>query len=361
MSFHFQIGNTISDNKGSIKILEQFRDGKNQKCYKYQCMKCGYIGTNTETKIKNRKVRCSVCCKNPKIIVAGINNIGTTHPWIKDYLINNSDADKYLSGSNKNILTKCPICKNIQYKRINRLIKNGFSCSVCSNNISYPNKLMYEILTTLQIKFEREKVFIWSDNKQYDFYIPSLKCIIEMNGGQHYADGFNKKEVYTKSNDIYKRQLAIHSGVIEHYIVIDCRKSDCEYIYSNLCKEPLLVNQGVLNINIDECDKRIRQFNSLYQEIVDLWESGMSTSEIGNKLKYSYVTISKYLKQAAKMGMTNYNARHDQNNRTKKKILDLETGIEYESILDCSKKIGKSRTYIKYHEERFVKIGKDKK
>lgn len=78
--YFYNIGDIISDEKGSIKILEQFRDNKNQKCYKYKCLKCEYIGTNLENKIAYRKIRCSVCCINPKIIIVGKNNLTAKHP-----------------------------------------------------------------------------------------------------------------------------------------------------------------------------------------------------------------------------------------------------------------------------------------
>lgn len=354
MSFHFKIGEIISDSKGSIKILKQFRDDKNQKCYEYQCMECGYIGTNTENKIQYRNVRCSVCCNNPKIVAVGFNDIGTTHPWIKEYLINPHDAEKYVAGSQKFIKTKCPICGYERQYRIYDLIHNKkYFCPICSDNISYPNKLMYEILQSLNIDFEREKTFSWSDNKRYDFYIPSLNCIIEMNGGQHYQDAFNRSVYEEQSNDVYKKNLALHSGDIKHYLVIDCRISDYKYIYKNLCKENLLKEIGILNIDIEKCDKNVRQFTSVYQQVSELWNMGLSTTEISVKLNISKVTIGKYLKKATQFGLTNYKGRNDQNKRTKKIVIDLETGKEYESILACSKDINKARTFVQYHKERF--------
>ena len=212
---------------------------------------------------------------------------------------------------------------------------------------------MYEILKTLQIDFEREKVFNWSNNKQYDFYIPSLNCIIEMHGAQHYTYAFNQEAKVVQINDIYKKNLAFNQGQIQHYIEVDCKESNCSYIYNNLCQEKLLIELGILNIDIIQCDKNVRKFNSLYKEISDLWKSGLTTTEISNQLKYSKNTIDKYLHQASKLGMVDYKGRLDQNRKTKKTTIDLQTGKEYESILECSKAINKSRAYIQLHPERF--------
>lgn len=283
-----------------------------------------------------------------------MNDLLSTHSWVEKFLYDKLDGTKYTAGSNKIIKTVCPICGTIQDKRINKIVKNGFQCVTCSDNISYPNKLMYEILMQLEIDFEREKVFDWSDKKRYDFYIPSCNCIIEMNGSQHYQIGFNTNLAKTQSNDIYKKQLAIHEGLIEHYIEVDCIYSDCQYIYNNLCKNNLLKSIGIENINIINCDKKVREYSSIYKLVADLWNDGMTTTEIGKRLKYSKNTIGKILKQSQRIGLVNYEPRKDQNKKTKKKIIDLQTNTEYESILECSKHIGRARTFIKYHTERFI-------
>lgn len=212
---------------------------------------------------------------------------------------------------------------------------------------------MAEILKSLNIKFEREKVFEWSDRKIYDFYISTLNCIIEMNGSQHYKYAFNKTCNETQSNDIYKYNLAIHNG-INNYLIIDCRKSEYDYIFKQLCKEKILVNLGIKNIDIEKCDRKARELNNLYKKIIELWNQGKITTEISKELGYSKNTIEKYLKNANKLGLVKYNGRHDQNKRTRKIVIDLETNIEYESILDCSKAISRARTYIKSHKERFI-------
>lgn len=39
-----------------------------------------------------------------------------------------------------------------------------------------------------QIDFIKEKIFDWSDNKRYDFFLPKFNLLIEYNGVQHYKE-----------------------------------------------------------------------------------------------------------------------------------------------------------------------------
>ena len=55
------------------------------------------------------------------------------------------------------------------------------------------------MLSQLNLSFDREKVFEWSEGdakkaykgrKRYDFYLPASNTIIEVHGAQHYEKGF---------------------------------------------------------------------------------------------------------------------------------------------------------------------------
>ena len=60
---------------------------------------------------------------------------------------------------------------------------------------SVPNRTMYWCLDSLNISFEDEAFFEWSDLKEgrkvYDFFLPDYSCIIEMHGAQHYIESTN--------------------------------------------------------------------------------------------------------------------------------------------------------------------------
>ena len=226
-NYFYNIGDIIDDEKGKIKIIEK-KYKNNKLYYKYECLNCGYIGDIEQNRLIKRKQRCSCCCKNSKIINEK-NCINATHPWIKEFLKNENDGKKYLHGSDKKIIFRCPNCKEEKLSPINKVIKNGFNCSNCGNGVSYPNKLMKEILKELKVDFIAEKKFIWSNNKRYDFFIPSKKIIIEMDGEQHYKF----KEI--KENDNLKDEMAYKNGIL-NVIRINCYKSDYKYIENELIK-----------------------------------------------------------------------------------------------------------------------------
>ena len=115
-------------------------------------------------------------------------------------MVNKEDAYKYTKCSNKKVYVKCPDCGSIKKDkvRINDLYRYGFSCKKCGDNISYPNKFMYNILDQLNIDFIPEYSPEWLGRKRFDFYIPSLSLIIEMDGGL----GHGKRELRKENNSL---------------------------------------------------------------------------------------------------------------------------------------------------------------
>ena len=139
-------------------------------------------------------VGCSCC--NGAIVVPGINDIATTDPWMIKYLVDPEDAYKYTRSSAKKVKVKCPYCGRVKDKSItlNKLHRNqSVSCS-CNDGISYPNKLMFNLLEQLEVEFETEYSPDWIGNRKYDFYIPSMKLIIEMDGRLGHG-----KKIHSKS------------------------------------------------------------------------------------------------------------------------------------------------------------------
>ena len=227
IDYRFKVGDIIDDEYGKIQILELIERHDNahhRKEYKYKCLNCGYEGVISELKIINKNTRCQVCCKNPKILIKGINTLGSLYPELIKYLYNQNDADLYLPGSSKKIKVQCITCGHIHEMAVNKLVTKGFYCPQCYSSNSYPNKLMMLILQSLDINFEYEKVFEWSDKKQYDFYLPDYKCIIEMHGGGHYYGIYDTSAEKIQQNDKYKKDLAIKNGII-NYIEI-CHGND---------------------------------------------------------------------------------------------------------------------------------------
>lgn len=156
------------------------------------------------------------------------------------YLVNKNDAYTHTYCSNKKVLCKCPNCGYEKEVGLHLLYRQGFSCPKCSDGISYPEKVMFNLLEQLNMTFitqVNKRNLNWCDKYLYDFYfkLNGQEYIIETHGLQHYKEiGKNSnwgslKE--TQQNDKNKRELAIHNGIKEeNYIVIDCRYSNLEFI-----------------------------------------------------------------------------------------------------------------------------------
>lgn len=355
-NFLLNIGDEIEDEKGHIKIIDRFyRKGKG-KMYKYECKKCGYIGENTESAITKNHIRCSVCCKNSKVKNKDINTLSATHEWLTKFLVNKEDSEKFTHGSRKKLLTKCPICGNIEKKTINKLVTRGYSCSKCGTSISYPNKFVAELLNRCGIYFEKEKSFSWSNKRRYDFYIPSLNYIIEVDGAQHfYGMGYLSSAQKIIENDREKETLAKNNG-ISGYFHIDARISDPTFILKSIKSFNELKFIDIDFDDLPEINNTILRRSHIYEEIINEWKnSNISTTEISNKLGISQPTVIKYLKIANKNNVITYSPKEENNKSNKKKIIDLENNVVYESISDCSRKLQVSRPYITSHKERFRK------
>ena len=119
---------------------------------------------------------------NRNVVVKGVNDIATTHPYHAQYFLNKDDTYRYSHGSTAYVDIVCPICGYIKNIRIDRFTYVPFSCPRCGDNVSYPNKFICEFLNQLSqcsnMLFKSEKVFGWSKHlvnaktrRTYDFYI----------------------------------------------------------------------------------------------------------------------------------------------------------------------------------------------
>ena len=291
--------------------------------------------------------RCSVCC-NRKII-ARINDVATTHPWCVQYFTNPDDATKCSFGSENRYVFKCPICGTEKEMAIWVLITYGFSCDMCGDGISYPNKFMYNVLLQLKqyqnITFESEKVFEWSKSvgklstsRIYDFWINSTnKVIIEVHGEQHFNPVANNRRLRTlkqeQENDLFKYKLAIQNGISpENYIVIDARYSDMQYIKNSIMHSvmPKLFGFTENDIDWNQCD--LCASKSLLIEACNLWNNGIHNAQkISSMIGVSNVCVIAYLKRGTNIGLCSYNPR------SKIPILCLDNQYVFSYALSCEK------------------------
>ncbi|EPY2277885.1 hypothetical protein ACXAT3_002636 [Clostridium sporogenes] len=320
--FKYNINDIVKPNKnGELLILKQcykkFKNGKKSKAYLYQCLHCANIDTILEGNLKSGK-GCNVC-SNQKII-PGINDVATTHPHLLKYFVNKNDGNKYSKSSNKKILCKCPICGLEKHIRIVTLNKNGFGCTVCGDGISQAEKFVSNVLNQLFVDFKREVTFEWSrkhitnlnGNKRYDFYIKNKNMIIETHGKQHYIANFNYKEARTlkeeQENDRVKERLAKENG-IEHYIILDCRKTELKFLKKEIIKKL----SCFYDLNLINWRMAYNYMNtSLLRDACSKFNYGLTSYEISKKINICVSSVVQYLKRGTILGFCNYNPKQEQ-------------------------------------------------
>lgn len=310
--YKYKIGDIIEDaNCGILKILEPTRRKYNKntyKAYKYQCLICGNVDIITEINLKNGH-GCNVCCS--KKILKGYNDLWTTHPNIARMLKNKEIGYTTSHGSSKKQIFICPDCGHEKKLIPYAITVNGFGCPKCGDGISFPEKFTFAILEQLKVKFLTQltkTTFEWCKGYRYDFYLNNYNIILEVNGLQHYKDTYYYKRTLEEEeeNDKNKKELAIKNGIKEdNYIVIDCRKSELEWIKYNILSSELSNIYDISNIDWIKCLKYA--YNSLVKEVCKLWREGIKNiNEISIIYKLSTVTIRNYLKKGSKLGWCKY-------------------------------------------------------
>lgn len=220
---------------------------------------------------------------------------------------------KYSPNSNQKIIIKCPDCGKEKCITINNLLHQGLSC-ICGDGRSYPNKFIYEFLQQVGVEYIPEYSPKWANNKIYDIYIPSLNCIIENHGMQHYDGCFERCGGLSLSeeqeNDKLKQSIALKNG-IKNYVILDCRKSKLEWIKNSIANSILfdLFNVDEKDIDWNQCDKAFKQ--NLIKTSSDLWNDGLKIKDISIKLNKSRHTISSYLCKAKNFGWCEYPKRRN--------------------------------------------------
>lgn len=286
----------------------------------HRCKIDGYEWSVTPHNILNGQ-KCPIC--SGKIV--GNPPEYKNSIWASEYknflsrYLSEEQMKSYTPHTRKRIDITCPDCGRQHYNvQIFDLSRSGLVCT-CSDGQSYPNKFMYNFLSQLKIEYEIEYSTDWSNGRKYDVFIPLLNCIIENHGEQHYKECTLTRRTLKEEqeNDKYKEYLAKENG-ISHYIVIDCSKSEVEFIKKSILKSrlPSLLSFNSEMINWEECDKFAT--SNLIKIAAELWNEGLTTKNIADKFKVAKETIVIYLKKANTFGWCNYSKQESMNRRNNK-------------------------------------------
>jgi hypothetical protein len=231
------------------------------------------------------------------------------------------EAKLYTHGSNKKIYPKCPVCGKVKNKPMmiaEIYATNSIGCT-CSDGISYPEKFITCILDQLKVVYVYQltkRQESWCKNYIYDFSYIEKSCIIETHGKQHYEDtnfrGNKIKYKQQQENDRAKEQLAKING-IKHYIALDCRYSELEWIKKSVMESEL---PTLFNFKEDDIDwLKCHEFAlySLVKIACDYKRNNqnMTTTQIGVILHLTKPTIRRYLKQGNELGWCHYDAEEE--------------------------------------------------
>lgn len=292
-----QIHSKYFSSKNNCKP-EEIKSGKKY----YLVGDCGHeFESIPQNVIYNNEFHCSVCSN--KIVVPGINDISATAPELVKYLKNKEDAFKYTKNSNVKLEWKCPDCNDEWNTSPNKMSQRKQLCRNCGDYNKYPEKFVSCFLDQLCECYNHDVEFDWSDKKRYDFYLPIRNLIIETHGKQHYNGTFchaGSRSIYEEQeNDSYKKELALKHGISE-YIVLDCSKSEIEWIKHSIRNSSLraLLMFDMEDINWNECEKNA--LCNVVKMVCEDYKNGFEISQLIEKYKRSLNSIKLYLKQGAK-------------------------------------------------------------
>lgn len=215
--------------------------------------------------------------------------------------------------------------------------------------MSYPEKYMYNLLTQLGVVFKHHKTFEWSQKREYDFYIPSMNCIIETHGQQHYDGNFKvyggRNAEEEQANDKVKRDLAYDNGIIS-YIEVDCRYSRGNWIKKHILLTDICSIFNISDINWTDCD--IFATKSATKQIWDFWNSldddlnFRNVKYISEQLGYNYTFIQSSLRKGRELGICNYDSIEQIRRVAKmssklreRPIILIEQNREFCSVTEC--------------------------
>ena len=342
-----KIKNKKSDN---IEIVGEYTGSNNP--IKCRCKIDGHIWSPIAFQLY--RAGCPVCAN--RIVVRGINDLWTTHPYIAKLLTNPEEGYSIMAGSKGKKSFTCPNCNTTIFQNIIDVVKRGYiSCKACNDNISTPNKIMYHLLSQLDVEFETEKSFDWSVNKngnkvKYDFFIPAYNSIVEMHGLQHYERAFHEDSrtlEEEQENDRLKENLALSNNIAK-YVVIDARLSDYEYIKNNILNSQLSKILDLTNINWTSVF--LNSSKSFVYEVAKLCNKNYTIGDICKTLHFDRNIVRSYLIKAKLAKLCNYTCEESKQrkfDREAKKVVCIEDNLIYDSIEQVGRELGISANSVR--------------
>lgn len=340
---------------------------------KVKCLLCGYEHTykRASNLLKSHSCKC-LNCQGITQDNSDDSYFSVAYPEFADWLLNKDEGYYRKKKSEIKTTWVCPYCgnivENVPFAKIAE--RKHVPCRRCSDGVSFPNKVMYNLLREINIDFESEYSPHWIAPKRYDFYIPEKKIIIEMDGAiGHGGKSFTGESVNNLLEiDYLKDNLASQHGI--KVIRIDSKESDIDYIANNINNSELSNYFDLSGIDWGMIEKN--SFSSLQMRVINLWEEYKDISTILKETKLSRCTVVRYLNKGAKNGMCSYDAKEQYRlsglkniekaySANRVKIVCLETGQVFGSFREANEWLGYSEgnsSISDYLKNRLQSAGK---
>lgn len=308
---------------------------------KHHCLICNYEWITRPVNILHQNTGCPMCNGGTNIVVIGVNDMWTTNPELASLLADPEDGYKYTQSSNAEVPWRCKDCGEItKPKKISKVKLRGLFCGRCSDKKSLPNRIMYNLLSELNVDFSTEKIFDWckftykGKNKYgiYDFYfkLNNKEYIVEMDGRWHNHDNqmSGQTKEYSKYVDEQKDILAKEHNII--VIRINSDPSTTNNIKNNIIRSELNNLFDLSNINWNKCF--YKSVTPIMKKVCNDFNSGLSVKELSVKYNKDVATIMKFLDIGTSSNLCAYN-----HNGNKIKVVSINNKMIFDSLNEAAK------------------------
>lgn len=306
---NIQIKELLSENNYLTDKTIKISDVKTGLKYNFTCCMGHTFESLLSNVFQSGQFGCPICAG--RRVLRGFNDLWTTAPEIASMLKNPEEGYKHTANSNVKLEWECADCGYCFELSPNKMTKRINLCTACGGGISYPEKFISNLFNQFCIYFEKEKSFDWSDNKRYDFYLPTYNCIVETHGKQHYTTSdfsYLRGKTYLdeQNNDEDKMFYAKEYGKIENYITIDCRKSELRWIKHSVLESGLLEILQIISDTIDWDECHQFALSNITKNICETYEQNKNINSLCEMFNLSRNSIRDKLKQGSKLGWCTY-------------------------------------------------------
>lgn len=194
------------DYEKNDKGPEEYTPNSNKNVY-WICSKCGH---HFQAKICNRTIRKSCACCSNKIVVAGINDLKTTHPRLaaewhptKNKGLMPTDVS---AGQAKRVWWICPEGHEYPATILHR--STGTNCPICNSGrqTSFAEQAVYYYVKKTFPDAINRYTDLFERGMELDIFIPSIKLGIEYDG-----EAWHKKD--KRDREIKKYTICQQHGI----------------------------------------------------------------------------------------------------------------------------------------------------